>query len=162
MRSACKCPTRGLSGAWVKNCGESPMSRRLCAFVFLSLIVGCGDAGGIGCSPDYEYPRTTPEAAVTQGASVVRLTQSAMDAVAGGVLGSLEAPAQLQMIQMPPVTPIQTIPTSFGFLSANPVTDRWKLQPYLHIDRRVSPNGRLQRPDTPAVSYWPALRFHGG
>ena len=53
MRSACKCPTRGLSGAWVKNCGESPMSRRLCAFVFLSLIVGCGDAGGLGCSPDY-------------------------------------------------------------------------------------------------------------
>ena len=65
------------------------MSRRLCAFVFLSLIVGCGDAGGLGCSPDYEYPRTTPEAAVTQGASVVRLTQSAMDAVAGGVPGLL-------------------------------------------------------------------------
>ena len=65
------------------------MSRRLCAFVFLSPIVGCGDAGGLGCSPDYEYPRTTPEAAVTQGASVVRLTQSAMDAVAGGVPGLL-------------------------------------------------------------------------
>ena len=91
------------------------MSRRLCAFVFLSLIVGCGDAGGIGCSPDYEYPRTTPEAAVTQGASVVRLTQSAMDAVAGGVPGLLGSTCST--VDDPNATcyPTQTIPTLSGF-----------------------------------------------
>lgn len=65
------------------------MSQRLSVSVLLCLAIGCGDAGGVGCDADYEYPRSTPEAAVTQGAAVVRLTQSAMDAVTGGVPGLL-------------------------------------------------------------------------
>ena len=65
------------------------MSQRLGVLALVCLSIGCGDAGGVGCDADYEYPRNTPEAAVTQGAAVVRLTQSAMDAVTSGVPGLL-------------------------------------------------------------------------
>lgn len=61
------------------------MTQRHWILTLLMMSIGCGDAGGVGCDASYEYPRMTPEAAVTQGASVVRLTQSAMDAVTGGV-----------------------------------------------------------------------------